>query len=252
MRKKRRVALVTGGTGGIGYAVSRALIEQGYNLVLHHRSSTKNIQNLKAFAKKKAAIIHLIQADFTDPVQLEVCVCKATEYAQAMGGIDAAIFCAGVNEKKQYRDITTLDYDNIFSVNSKAPLLITQRLLAGRCFKRGASLLTIGTPNGFIGGSLRNMLYAMSKTSLLGFTKNLARALAPGIRVNYIVPGFIQTRMLTEHTDAKELMRKKASIPAGRFGTPDEIARTVVFLVSDDASYITGQTLHVNGGLFLS
>ena len=117
MRKKRRVALVTGGTGGIGYAVSRALIEQGYNLVLHHRSSTKNIQNLKAFAKKKAAIIHLIQADFTDPVQLEVCVCKATEYAQAMGGIDAAIFCAGVNEKKQYRDITTLDYDNIFSVN---------------------------------------------------------------------------------------------------------------------------------------
>src|SRR3989344_4633295 len=116
MQKKRRVALVTGGASGIGYAVSRALIEQGYDLILHYHSSAKNIPRLKAFAKKKAASTHFIRADFTDPVQLEACACRAAEYAQAMGRIDAAIFCAGVNEKKQYRDITALDYERVFSV----------------------------------------------------------------------------------------------------------------------------------------
>jgi 3-oxoacyl-[acyl-carrier protein] reductase len=250
MQKRTRLALVTGGGSGIGYAISRSLVAQGYSLIVHHNMSSRRITELARLAKNKKVTINVLAADFTDVAQLAACAQHASSLARAAGGIDAVIFCAGVNEKKQYSELTADDYERVFSVNSKAPLLITQKLLAVRAFKKNAAIVNIGSPNGFIGGSSRNMLYTMSKTSLHGFTRNLAKMLAPHIRVNCVVPGFIKTRMLLENTDAKELARKKARIPAGRFGTPEEVARVVCFLVSEEASYVTGQIVHVNGGVF--
>jgi 3-oxoacyl-[acyl-carrier protein] reductase len=150
--------------------------------------------------------------------------------------------------------VTETDYEKNFLINFKAPLFITQSLLfpENKFIKKGASIVFITSPNCFLGGSFRNVLYSSSKSALLGLSKCLAKELAPGIRVNVVAPGYIDTKMLREKTTKKVLEQRRKNILLQRFGKPEDIAQLIKFLVSEESTYITGQTIQSNGGLILT
>lgn len=249
--RRGRTALITGGGSGIGLEISKALLKSGYDLILHTNSASDGVRELTKAARASGRTIRSLKADFAKRTATKDFIQAIKPIFQKVQ-IDALIHCAGRNEKKQYGDITWADYDSIFGINIAAPLFVTKNVLDAGAIKKGGSILFIGTPNTYIAGSMRNMLYTASKSGLIGVTHNLAKELSPDIRVNSIVPGFISTRMLKERTDDAALEKKRVGIPMGRFGESKEIADVVTFLLSEKAAYITGQHVHVNGGVFLS
>ena len=241
-----KCALITGGASGIGLAVSRRLIEDGYDLIVHYHCSERESSALQLFAKSNKRSVTFIPADFSNEAS-QVLFMQSVPKTK----INLFIHCAGINEKKYYADLQSADYERVFAVNMKVPIFLTQKLLVEATFARAATIVYIGSPNTYIGGSKRNILYTASKSALVGLTKTLAKELAPNIRVNCVVPGYIETRMLLEKNNKSALKKKRSLIPMRRFGTPEEVADLVSFLVSDKAAYITGQCIHVNGGLYL-
>ncbi len=246
--------LVTGASGDIGFSITKTLLESGYDVVAHYNALETRNPDLRKIAELNNKSIKFIRADFSKKANLRsfIRLVSVGGRGYTQRKIQAVIHCAGLNEKKQYSDITEEDFDRIFAVNTKAPLFITQSLLARDLFARNAAIIFIGSAYSFIGGSTRNMLYTGSKTALLGWHKSLAITLAPKVRVNTVVPGSIDTKQLRDKNNISALQKKKNAIPAGRFGAPEDVAKAVVFLISDKSTYVTGQAIHVNGGLFLS
>lgn len=233
-------ALVTGATGGIGGAIARALHASGAQVAL---SGTRQ-EALDALCAELPGSVALA-CNLSDPAETDALVGRAEE---ALGGLDILVANAGITKDGLLLRMKDEDFERVLDVNLGSYFRLARAASKGMMKKRMGRIIAITSVVG-VTGNPGQANYAASKAGMIGFTKSIAQELASrGITANCIAPGFIVSPMTDALNDAqKEAITK--SIPAARLGQPDDIAAAVVYLASDQASYVTGQTLHVNGGM---
>lgn len=231
-------ALVTGGSGGIGSAVCRMLSENNYMVYINYYSSEKKAQQLADDIKGIA-----VKFDVSDRNDVNNAV-------KSIGHIDLLVNNSGISEINTFDSVSPENADRILNINLKGTLNCSRAVLPDMIRNKSGIIINISSMWGECGASCE-VDYSASKAGVIGFTKALAKEVAPsGIRVNCISPGFILTDMNRNFSD-EDLKLIKEDIPLGIFGTPENIADSVIFLASEKASFITGQILGVNGGMVI-
>jgi 3-oxoacyl-[acyl-carrier protein] reductase len=236
-----KTALVTGATGGIGTAIAAALHAQGATVTL---SGTR--QNVLDETKAKLAErVHSIVCDLAKPEEVE----KLVPQAEAqMGSLDILVSNAGITRDMLALRMKDEDWTAVLDVNLTAAFRLARAALRGMMKRRFGRIVGITSVVG-VTGNAGQANYAASKAGMIGMTKALAQEVASrGITVNCVAPGFIETAMTASLND-KQKEAILAAVPSGRLGSPAEVAAAVVYLASAEAAYVTGQTLHVNGGM---
>ena len=236
-----KTALVTGASGGIGEAVARALHAQGATVVLHGTRAEK----LEAMQKDFGTRAHALAANLFDRDAVAGLVDAASVLA---GPISILVNNAGITRDGLLMRMKDDDWDSVLEVNMTASMSLCRAAMRGMMKARTGRIISISSVVGVIGNAGQTN-YAASKAGMIGFSKSLAAEVASrGLTVNVVAPGFIETPM-TDVLDESQKSALLTRVPAGRLGHADEIAATVAFLASDEAAYITGATLHVNGGM---
>jgi len=234
-------ALVTGASGGIGGAIAKALHARGATVGLSG-TRVEPLETLKAELGERA---HVLPADLGDPAAIEGLL-KAAE--AALGGIDILVNNAGLTRDNLAMRMKDEDWQKVIDVNLTAGFRLARGAMRGMMKKRWGRIIGITSVVG-VTGNPGQANYAAAKAGMIGMTKSLAQELASrGITVNCVAPGFIETQMTGVLTDEQKA-RIMSAIPAGRLGQSEEIAAAVVYLASPEAAYVTGQTIHVNGGM---
>jgi 3-oxoacyl-[acyl-carrier protein] reductase len=237
-----KTALVTGASGGIGGAIAKSLHVQGATVVL----SGTRAEALEALKDELASRAHIATCNLSDMVSVEG-LPKAAE--AALGApIDILVNNAGITRDNLFMRMKDDEWDQVIAVNLTAAFRLSRAVLRGMMKKRWGRIISITSVVGATGNPGQGN-YAAAKAGLVGMTKSLAAEVASrNITVNAVAPGFIQTAMTDVLTDQqKEAISTR--IPAGRMGTPAEIAAAVVYLSSEEAAYVTGETIQVNGGM---
>ena len=236
-----KTALVTGASGGIGEAAARALHAQGATVVLHGTRAEK----LEAMQKDFGTRAHALVANLFD----RDAVAGLVDAASALAGpISILVNNAGVTRDGLLMRMKDDDWDAVLEVNMTASMSLCRAAMRDMMKARAGRIISISSVVG-VTGNAGQTNYAASKAGIIGFSKSLAAEVASrGLTVNVVAPGFIETPM-TDVLDESQKSALLTRVPAGRLGHADEIAATVAFLASDEAAYITGATLHVNGGM---
>ena len=236
-----RTALVTGATGGIGNAIAKALHAQGATVTI---SGTRR-DVLDALAAELGSRVHVQTCNLSNAVEVEALV-PAAELA--MGQLDILVANAGITRDNLFVQLRDEDWDDVINVNLTATFRLARAATRLMMRKRFGRIIAITSVVGVTGNPGQGN-YTASKAGLIGMIKTLGAEYAKrNVTANCIAPGFIKTPMTDALNDKqRELILSK--VPAGRLGTPDEIAAAAVYLASDEAAYVTGQTIHVNGGL---
>jgi 3-oxoacyl-[acyl-carrier protein] reductase len=236
-----KAALITGASGGIGGAIAQALHRQGATVTLSGTRADA-LDKLKASLGERA---HVVTARMDDPADIDR---LAKEAEAAMGKLDILVNNAGITRDNISMRMKDEEWETVLQVNLTGTFRLTRSAMRGMMRRRFGRVISITSIVG-VTGNPGQANYAAAKAGLIGMSKSLAQELASrGITVNCVAPGFIATPM----TDALTEDQKKsilARVPADRLGAPDEIAAGVVYLASDEAAYVTGQTLHINGGM---
>ena len=236
-----KTALVTGASGGIGEAVARALHAQGASIVLHGTRAEK----LEALQEDFGARAFALAVDLSDRDAVSGLVDAASALA---GPISILVNNAGITRDGLLMRMKDDDWDSVLEVNMTASMSLCRAAMRGMMKARTGRIISISSVVG-VTGNAGQTNYAASKAGMIGFSKSLAAEVASrGLTVNVVAPGFIETPM-TDVLDESQKSALLTRVPAGRLGHADEIAATVAFLASDEAAYITGATLHVNGGM---
>ena len=239
-----RTALVTGASGGIGGAIARVLHAQGAAVVL----SGTRVAALESLAAELGGRAATVPCDLADPGESGALIGKAEEAVGA--GVDILINNAGLTRDGLAIRMKDEDWDRVLAVNLTAAFRLTRGALRGMMKRRWGRIVSITSVVGQTGNP-GQANYAASKAGLVGLSKALAQEVAArGITVNCVAPGFIETAM-THALDEKQRERILGRIPAARLGAPGDVAACVAFLASEEAAYLTGQTLHVNGGMVM-
>ena len=236
-----KTALVTGATGGIGGGIARALHRQGATVAL---SGTRR-EVLDQLAAELGGRTHVLPGNLADKDEVEALVPRAEE---VMGQLDILVANAGITKDNLFVQLRDEDWEQVINVNLTSTFRLARAAVRGMMRRRFGRVVNITSIVG-VTGNPGQANYAAAKAGLIGMSKSLAQELASrAITVNCVAPGFIATPMTDVLTDEQ----KKGilgRVPADRLGTPDEIAAGVVYLASDEAAYVTGQTLHINGGM---
>jgi 3-oxoacyl-[acyl-carrier protein] reductase len=236
-----RAALVTGASGGIGGAIARALHGAGATVGL---SGTRE-GPLQELAAELGGRAHVLPCNLADP---EALAALPKQAAEAMGSLDILVNNAGITRDQLFMRMSDEDWEQVLAVNLTAVMRLSRAAIRGMMKARWGRIINIGSVVGATGNP-GQANYAAAKAGLVGMGKAIAAEVASrGITVNTVAPGFIATAMtdkLTEDQKAAIL----GQIPAGRMGSPDEIAAAVLYLASPEAAYVTGATIHVNGGM---
>lgn len=236
-----KAALVTGASGGIGGAIARALHAQGAAVTL---SGTRP-GPLGALAAELGSRVHVLPTDLSDAQAVEALPKKA---AELMGAVDVLVNNAGVTRDQLMMRMSDADWFAVLEVNLTSTMRLCRGVLRGMMKARWGRIINISSIVG-VTGNPGQANYAASKAGVIGLSKSLAAEVASrGITVNCVAPGFIATAM-TDALSEDQKARLLAGIPAGRMGASEEIAAAAVYLASQEAAYVTGQTLHVNGGM---
>ncbi len=236
-----KTALVTGASGGIGAAIATALHAQGATVTL---SGTRR-EALEALAATLGSRVHVVTADLSDRASVESLVPAAEA---AMGSLDILVNNAGLTRDGLFLRMKDDDWDKVIAVNLTAGFILSRSALRGMMKRRHGRIIGITSIVGVTGNPGQGN-YAASKAGMIGMSKSLAAEVASrNITVNCIAPGFIETAMTSELND-KQKEGILGSVPMGRLGSAHEIAATAVYLASTEAAYVTGQTIHVNGGM---
>ena len=243
----RKTALVTGASGGIGSAVAVALAQKGYNLVLHYNSNEEAAQAVAQKVLEAGAEARIYKADVSDYAQAGELV-RFT--LQTFGSIDALINNAGITKDNLLLRMKEEDFDRVLNVNLKGAFNMVSNAAKSMLRQRSGSIINVSSVVGIV-GNVAQVNYVSAKAGLIGMTKACAKEMAArGIRVNAVAPGYIETEMTTVLSD--EVKGKMlANIPLGRYGQPEDVANAIVFLCSDEAAYITGQVLVIDGGMVM-
>ena len=236
-----RCALVTGASGGLGGAIARALHAQGATVTL----SGTRAPALQALASELGARTHVLPCDLADKAAVEALVPAAEK---AVGGLDILVNNAGLTRDNLFLRMKDEEWDQVIAVNLTAGFRLARAALRGMMKRRHGRIIGIASVVGVTGNPGQGN-YAASKAGMIGMTKSLAAEVASrGITVNCVAPGFIESPMTAALND-KQKEAILASVPAGRLGVGADVAAAVVYLASAEAAYVTGQTLHVNGGM---
>lgn len=236
-----KTALVTGASGGIGAAIATALHQQGATITL---SGTRR-EALDTLAAALGERVHVVSANLSDRDSVNALVPAAET---AMGSVDILINNAGVTRDNLFMRMKDDEWDQVIAVNLTAAFALSRAVLRGMMKRRHGRIIGITSVVGVTGNPGQGN-YAASKAGMIGMSKSLAAEVASrGITVNCVAPGFIETAM-TDALNEKQKEGILANVPAGRLGSAAEIAAAVVYLASGEGAYVTGQTLHVNGGL---
>ena len=234
-------ALVTGASGGIGADIARALHAAGAAVGL----SGTRVEPLEALAAELGDRAHVLPCNLSNPEDVESLVKRA---AEAMGAVDILVNNAGITKDGLAMRMSDDDWQAVIDVNLTAPFRLSRAAIRGMMKARWGRIINISSVVGRAGNA-GQANYAASKGGLVALSKSLAEEVASrGITVNCVAPGFIETAMTEKLTEAQR-DTILASVPAGRMGTPQEIAAAVLYLASQEAAYVTGATLHVNGGM---
>lgn len=236
-----KTALITGASGGIGGAIARALHAQGATVALNGR----NAESLQKLATELGERCHVIAGALDTAAATEAVIKEAEE---KMDGIDILVNNAGLTKDGLFMRMKDEDWQVVQDVNLTAPFRLIRSAIRGMMKKRWGRVINITSVVG-VTGNPGQANYCASKAGMIGMTKSMAAEVAArGITLNCVAPGFIATAMTGALNDEQK-NKINATIPAGAMGTPEDIAAAVVYLASDEAKYMTGQTLHVNGGM---
>ncbi len=238
-----KCALVTGASGGIGEAIAVALHAQGAAVAL---SGTRE-EKLAGTAARVGSRVYVLPCDLRERGQVANLVAQAEA---AMGQLDILVNNAGITKDNLFMRMKDEEWDSVIAVNLTPAFILCRAALRNMMRRRTGRIINIASISGIVGNPGQGN-YAASKAGLVGMTKSLAREVASrGITANCIAPGFIETPM-THALNEKQTEAIASTIPAGTFGKPEDIAAAAVFLASNEARYITGETLHINGGMVM-
>ena len=236
-----KTALVTGATGGIGGAIARALHARGATVSV---SGTRR-EALDALAGELGERVHVLPCNLGNAEEVEKLVPDAEE---AMGQLDILVNNAGITRDNIFMRLTDEAWDQVIAVNLTSTFRLSRAAVRGMMRRRSGRIISITSIVGVTGNAGQGN-YAAAKAGMIGMSKSLAQEVASrGVTVNCVAPGFIATPM----TDALNEKQREAilkAVPAARLGTPEDIAAACVYLASSEGGYVTGQTLHVNGGM---
>jgi len=245
----RKTAIITGGGRGIGRAITLALAQRKIDVVVTYLTRRDRCEQTATDVRALGCEALVVQADVTQRESVRQLISTVTE---KFGRIDVLVNNAGILQQQPFTTITDEDWDMMLATNLKGVFLCSQEIMPVMVRQGGGSIINISSSGGQLGGMLA-VHYAVSKAGVISLTRSLARVGAPdGIRVNCVTPGLIETEMSQKEIHS-EIGQQKISreIPLRRAGLVEEVAAAVVFLASDEASYITGQSLNVNGGLYM-
>ena len=241
-----KVALVTGASYGIGFAIASAFAEQGAKVCFNDINQELVDKGMAAYAAKGIKA-HGYVCDVTDEPAVQAMVATI---AKEVGTVDILVNNAGITRDTLLLRMKEEDWDAVLNTNLKGVFNCTKAAVKYMAKQRSGAIVNISSVVALMGNA-GQANYAAAKAGILGFTRSVAKEMAArGIRVNAVTPGFIKTDM-TSVLSEKVVAAMEASIPLARLGEPEDIAKAVLFLVSDNAAYITGQTLHVDGGMVM-
>ena len=234
-------ALVTGASGGIGADIARALHKAGATVGL----SGTRVEPLEALAAELGNRAHVLPCNLSNPDEVEALVKRATD---AMGAVDILVNNAGITKDGLAMRMSDADWQSVIDVNLTSTFRLCRAAIRGMMKARWGRIVNISSVVGTTGNA-GQVNYAASKAGMVGLSKSLAAEVASrGITVNCVAPGFIETAMTGKLND-QQRATILAAVPAGRMGAPEEIAAAVLYLAAPEAAYVTGATLHVNGGM---
>jgi 3-oxoacyl-[acyl-carrier protein] reductase len=239
-----RTLVLTGATGGIGRAVARRFYDSGAYLFLIDRDREALDELADTFAALDASV-HTLALDVSDPAAADV---AAARIEQTYGGVDFLVPAAGIYLAEPLACMTDAQWRQTLAVNLDGVFYLTRRLVP--LLRPGSAIVNLSSMAAHR-GAFHNAHYSASKGALLGFTRSIARELAPATRVNAVSPGIIETPMTAELLKTRAEESRQQSI-LHRLGRAEEVAAAIAFLCSNDASFITAEVLHVNGGLYVS
>lgn len=243
----QKIAVVTGGSRGIGKAISIALAQAGAQVILTYVAQEQTALDVVADIENAGGTAMALRMDVRDRASVKAAF---KQLAADIGHIDILVNNAGINKPTDFDQISDEDWDDILSVNLKGPFIVTQEALALLRQADHASVINIGSVSGQYGGP-RTAHYAASKAGLISLSQVIARfGAADNIRCNTIAAGLIASDMAEAGLQAPAVAAAAKQVLLGRLGSTEEVAKAVVFLASDDSSYITAQTINVNGGLY--
>lgn len=239
-----KTAIVTGGSRGIGRAICIELARRGANVVFSYAGNAAAADETLKLVEAEGVAARSVKGDVTSADSAK----ELVEAARELGGVDILVNNAGITRDKLTARMSEEDFDAVIATNLKGAFLMTKAVLRPMMRAKSGSIVNMASVVGIMGNA-GQANYAASKAGLIGMTKSVAREVAAaGIRVNAVAPGYIETDMTAAMPEAAQ-QAMCSMIPAARAGKPEDVARAVAFLVSDDAAYITGQVLAVDGGM---
>ena len=239
-----RKALITGASGGIGKEIAKVLIEHNAEVCI----SGRNIEELNSLKESLGKKCFIVACDLSKKEEIIELVKKSDDL---LGHIDILINNAGITKDNIFLRMSENEWKDVLSVNLNSTFSILKLITKGMVKRKYGRIINISSIVGVTGGA-GQVNYSASKAGLIGLTKSLSQEIATrNITVNCIAPGFIETPM-TEKLDVKRKDAIISSIPMNRIGKPKDLSSAIIFLASQESSYITGQTLHINGGLYMN
>ncbi len=248
---KGKVAIVTGGNGGIGRGIARGFAGVGADVVIAARNAQKTAQAAAEMKKEFGVRVLEIEVNLAQEKEIQAMVKKTLD---AFGRIDVLVNNAGINIRKFPQDLTAADYDEVLATNLRTPFLCAKAVYPAMKKVGGGKIINIGSMTSIFGGG-KLLPYGTSKGGIVAMTRSLAAAWAlDNIQVNAILPGWIDTEMTKRARVELEGLNERvlARTPVGRWGRPDELAGTAIYLATEASSFITGVALPVDGGYSIS
>jgi 3-oxoacyl-(acyl-carrier-protein) reductase len=242
-----RVALITGASGALGRAIAIRLAGDGYRLAIHYRGNEPEVRALGDELARQGARALPVQADVRREADVNAMVAAVEK---ELGPVNLVVNNAGLVKDKTIWKMTEEDWDIVLDTNLKGSFLVAKAVVPGMKGRKGGAIINVSSIVGAM-GNFGQVNYAASKAGLIGFTKALAKEVArDGITVNAICPGFMDTPMVRNVPEAVQ-EKLLAQIPLGRFGEPSAVGDAVAYLAGPSGAWITGQVLHVNGGMYM-
>ncbi len=242
-----KVALITGATRGIGRQIAITLAKEGYDIALNYRKENEELESVKKEIEENKVSCFAVKGDVSN---FEDCEELTKQIIEKFGRIDVLVNNAGITKDMLLMRMKKEDFEQVIDVNLVGTFHVTKNVISYMLKARTGRIINISSVVG-VSGNAGQTNYAASKAGIIGFTKSLAKEVASrGVLANVVAPGFIETSMTEVLKDeVKEEIAK--SIPLKRMGTAQDVANVVKFLASEDSSYITGQVLHVDGGMLM-
>ena len=242
-----KIALITGGTRGIGKQIALTFAKEGYNIAINYRTENEDLKNTKKEIEENNVKCFTFQGDVTN---FKDCEQFVKQIVEEFGNIDVLVNNAGITRDTLLMRMKEEDFKQVIDTNLIGTFNVTKNVIGNMIKAKNGRIINISSVVG-ISGNAGQTNYSASKAGIIGFTKSLAKEVASrNITVNAVAPGFIETQMTDVlKEDIKEEIAKK--IPLKRMGTPQDVANVVKFLASNDSSYITGQVINIDGGMLM-